>query len=145
MCVVRKQCEQTLNAVRAARDLAECFPMEHSSDQERRTEKVKSRLSLLSEEKMKKRLDDQYAEFSRAWVKQGTVDPTEENVQKWREQAYPKDSDGNNLAAVRLIGRFPDSTKGLAKIGPRIRCPVHLREKLKKFHELLYKRGFIEQ
>ena len=63
-----------------------------------RAEKVKSRLSTLSEEKLKKRLDDQYEEFSRAWVKHGTVDPTEENVQKWREEAYPKDSDGNSIA-----------------------------------------------
>ena len=54
-----------------------------------RAEKVKSRLSTLSEEKLKKRLDDQYAELSRAWVKHGTVDPTEENAQKWKDEAYP--------------------------------------------------------
>ena len=42
-----------------------------------RAEKMKSRLSTLSEEKLKKRLDDQYEELSRAWVKHGTVDPTE--------------------------------------------------------------------
>ena len=77
--------------------MAECFPSQEGSDQYKRTEKVRSRLSALSEEKMKKKSDDAYAEFSRAWVKQGTVDPTEENVQKWKDDAYPKDSDGKSI------------------------------------------------
>ena len=36
-------------------------------------------------------MEDKYAEFSRAWVANGTVDPTEENVAKWR------DSEGNSI------------------------------------------------
>ena len=39
---------------------------------------------------------------------------------------------------------FLDGTKGVAKCGHRIRCPVHLREQLQKFHETLYEKGFIE-
>ena len=58
--MMRKQGERTLNALRAARDLAECFPVV-GSDQDRRTDKVRSRLSALSEEKLKKKSDDAYA------------------------------------------------------------------------------------
>ena len=184
LCVMKKQGEHSLNALRAAQDLADVFPSQEGSDQYKRTEKVRSRLSALSEEKMKKKADDAYAEFSRAWVKAGTVDPTEENVQKWKDEAYPKDSDGKSIADQidttipgeeewvkmflageidKLAGEafnphttfdpppwaeslrlYLDTTKGLAKNGPRIRCPVHLREELKQFHELLYSRGFIE-
>ena len=37
-----------------------------------------------------------------------------------------------------------DAMKGMAKSGPRVRCPVHMRDELKRFHKLLYSRGFIE-
>eukprot|EP01048_Picozoa_sp_COSAG05_P009997 COSAG05_NODE_856_length_6943_cov_105.649912_4_plen_712_part_00 len=184
LCVMKKRGEHALNALRAAQDLAECFPREASSDQNKRADKVRSRLALLSEEKLKQQSADQYAEFSRAWVKHGTVDPTEENVEKWKEQAYPKDENGKSIADQidrtipgeeewvekflageidKLAGEafnplttfdpppwaeslrlYLDATKAIAKSGPRIRCPVHLREELKKFHELLYSRGFIE-
>ena len=33
----------------------------------------------------------------------------------------------------------------MAKSGPRIRCHLHMRDELKRFHELLYSRGFIER
>ena len=129
-------------------------------------------------------LEDKYAEFSRAWVADGTVDPTEENVAKWNSESYPKDSDGNSIVDqidktipgyeewVRqflageidsLAGQafnpntnfnpppwaesllYLDATKGMAKSGPRIRCHLHMRDELKRFHELLYSRGFIER
>ena len=46
---------------------------------------------------MRRELEDKYAEFSRAWVANGTVDPTEENVAKWKAEPYPKDSEGNSI------------------------------------------------
>ena len=50
-----------------------------------------------SDAQMRRELEDKYAEFSRAWVADGTVDPTEENVAKWNSESYPKDSDGNSI------------------------------------------------
>ena len=45
LCVMKKQGRNTLNALRAAQDLAECLSKEHSSDQDQRAEKVKSRFT----------------------------------------------------------------------------------------------------
>ena len=57
-------------------------------------------------------MEDKYAEFSRAWVANGTVDPTEENVAKWCEMSDEFSLD--ICAQVGRVGRIPgaENTQG---------------------------------
>ena len=182
LCVSKRVHESTLNAIRTAKDLSDCFHMDSAkpNDASARSDAAADRLR----QKMCERLQERYEEFSRAWAERSVVEPTEENVEKWLAEYYPKDENGISIAGqidvtipghegwveslktgavCKLAGRafdnqdsfnppkwaeslrlYLDTAKGMAKCGPRIRCPVHLREELKKFHETLYSKGFIE-
>ena len=43
-------------------------------------------------------MHSRYEEFSRAWAERSVVEPTEENVEKWLAEYYPKDENGISIA-----------------------------------------------
>eukprot|EP01043_Picozoa_sp_COSAG02_P077855 COSAG02_NODE_17252_length_1018_cov_0.845484_1_plen_229_part_10 len=76
--------------------------------------------------------------------KQYVADLKSGKVCKLAAQAFQTQTKFDPPPWAERLKLFLKEHAGPAKSGPRIKCPVHLREELQKFHEDLYFRLFIE-
>ena len=109
-----------------------------------------------TEENIKKWLEEYYPKDENGVSIAGQIDVTIPGHEAWCDslkkgevcslagKAFDDRGPFNPPPWAESLRLFLDATKGVAKCGHRIRCPVHLREELQKFHEKLYEKGFIE-